>query len=409
MVWLMETHPIPQNVTSFEFHLVGDMTLKQFMYLGTGLGLAYLLYATLFYSMPFLAVPLIALSAGLGAAFAFLPIYDRPLDHWVKAFFKAVYSPTKGLWHSYLNPKAKITADEPIFKLRLNQYLGRSGFNQPMEEQLVQAIGPRPLSKNIIQKPIVFTPPTQQGIQAVISTATQDALQKEDVAKKQSELLKQSLSRVQQNQGKLPTNQDLNKLVEMAKEAQILQAKIADTEKLINQLTTKAQAQTNPAEFKQVSINLQNLINQTQELYKQTSKMSQTISAPLPEVKTPAPLPSLVFEKPKVSVVETPISKPTTLMLTSQPNVINGVVIDPVGNALEAVIVIIHNKDGVPVRALKTNKLGQFTGATPLATGTYDITLEKDGFSFKTLRITLDGSLLGPMNITANQQGVAHA
>ncbi|EKD47460.1 MAG: hypothetical protein ACD_66C00049G0001, partial [uncultured bacterium] len=28
----MEQHPVPQNVTGFQFKLIGDITLKQFAY-----------------------------------------------------------------------------------------------------------------------------------------------------------------------------------------------------------------------------------------------------------------------------------------------------------------------------------------------------------------------------------------
>ena len=90
-------HPVPQNVTSFEFHLVGDMTLKQFAYLGAGLGVAYLTFVLLFTPAPYLAIPIIAFSSLFGAALAFLPILDRPFDHWLMVFFKSIYSPTKGM------------------------------------------------------------------------------------------------------------------------------------------------------------------------------------------------------------------------------------------------------------------------------------------------------------------------
>ncbi|KKR52786.1 MAG: hypothetical protein UT88_C0021G0001, partial [Candidatus Woesebacteria bacterium GW2011_GWD2_40_19] len=32
----MEQHPIPQNISSYQFRLVGDMTLKQFFQLAGG-------------------------------------------------------------------------------------------------------------------------------------------------------------------------------------------------------------------------------------------------------------------------------------------------------------------------------------------------------------------------------------
>src|SRR5687768_4930122 len=94
----MDTHPVPQNVTSFQFRLIGDMTLKQFGYLGVGVGFAYLIFILLATSAPLIAWPIIVISSFLGIAFAFIPIQDRPLDHWVAAFLKAIYNPTKRVW-----------------------------------------------------------------------------------------------------------------------------------------------------------------------------------------------------------------------------------------------------------------------------------------------------------------------
>ena len=125
----MEPHPIPQNITSFEFRLIGDMTLKQFLYLAAGLGTAYLLYATIYFSYPIIILPLIIISILFGVSFAFLPILDMPLDHWIKAFFSATYSPTKGRWQTKFTAKQKITSDDPFFKNRLQTYLSSMGMN----------------------------------------------------------------------------------------------------------------------------------------------------------------------------------------------------------------------------------------------------------------------------------------
>jgi hypothetical protein len=115
---VFQAHPIPQNVTNFEFHLVGDMTLKQFGYLAAGVGLAFLVFTTLSTSQPILAWPIIIISALLGVAFAFLPIQERPLDHWVVAFFKAIFQPTSLKFASKV-----INPSDPLFNRRLNHYI----------------------------------------------------------------------------------------------------------------------------------------------------------------------------------------------------------------------------------------------------------------------------------------------
>ncbi len=94
----MDSHPIPKNVTEFEFHLVGDMTVKQFIYLALGLATAYLTFVLYGSTLPFIAWPTIVISGLVGAAYAFLPIQERPLDHWTASFFRAVFTPTKRGW-----------------------------------------------------------------------------------------------------------------------------------------------------------------------------------------------------------------------------------------------------------------------------------------------------------------------
>src|SRR3989344_2149262 len=104
-------HPIPQNVTSFQFKLIGDMTLKQFTYLATGSAGAYLLFVFFAHDFPLVAWPLIIVFAILGVAFAFLPIGSRPLDHWLKAFLRAIYSPTKRVW----GKNGKTFKEDPLY------------------------------------------------------------------------------------------------------------------------------------------------------------------------------------------------------------------------------------------------------------------------------------------------------
>lgn len=369
----MEQHPIPQNVTSFEFHLVGDMTLKQFLYLGTGIGTAYLLYAATFYSHPIFALPLIIISSILGVSFAFLPIFDRPLDHWVKAFFEAVYSPTIGFWQVRNGPKQKLAPNDPFLKNRLQLYLASQGMNLNSWDNVPTPAIPRKISP-------ALTP-----------------------AKKAEEVQQININTIRKSDSGIPSSKELTDLVEMAGQAQILQAKIRDTEKLIKQMTSS----TKSDELSQASANLQNLISQTEELYRKTSKMNQAITPVFqPQPKLQVQIPPLATANPKVTAITAAPHKETVLVLTSTPNVINGVVSDSTENYAADVIVIIHNKEGIPVRALKTNKLGQFVGSTPLPSGVYTLTLEKEGFIFETLQITLDGSALTPIKIIAKKGGL---
>ncbi|KKQ92310.1 MAG: hypothetical protein UT14_C0005G0007 [Candidatus Shapirobacteria bacterium GW2011_GWE1_38_92] len=71
----MEQHPIPQHITSYEFKLVGEMTLKQFGKAAGGVVIALLINASgLIF---FVKWPLIVIAAGGGLAMAFVPFQDR--------------------------------------------------------------------------------------------------------------------------------------------------------------------------------------------------------------------------------------------------------------------------------------------------------------------------------------------
>jgi len=92
----MEQHAVPQQISSYQFRLVGDMTLKQFLRLAGGALVALLFYAS---GLPALIRwPLIVFFVALGAALAFLPIQGRPFEQWVLAFFRSIYSPTLFYW-----------------------------------------------------------------------------------------------------------------------------------------------------------------------------------------------------------------------------------------------------------------------------------------------------------------------
>src|SRR5689334_279488 len=92
----MQQHPVPQNVTQYQFRLVGDMTLKQFLELAGGLVVGYLFFAS---NLIFIIKwPLALLSVVAGFGLAFFPIEDRPLDQWVINFIKSIYAPTRYIW-----------------------------------------------------------------------------------------------------------------------------------------------------------------------------------------------------------------------------------------------------------------------------------------------------------------------
>jgi len=74
--------------------------------------------------------------------------------------------------------------------------------------------------------------------------------------------------------------------------------------------------------------------------------------------------------------------------------------LSPQGKILESVIVEIL-KSGQTIRATKSNKLGQFLFAKPLDNGIFQITADKDGFTFPRFDLKLDGQIIPPIKLQA--------
>jgi hypothetical protein len=185
----MEQHPVPQQISSYQFRLVGDMTLKQFLQLAGGALISLLVYAT---GLPFIIKwPLIIFFAGAGAALAFLPFQERPLEQWVVAFFRSIYSPTLYVWRREEKmpvffqeegepiPGAtapttafvsKLEEAEKLFMKGVTQFLGT-----PTQPQTPPVAAPTPFIKPITPLPLkqtIFTGAPKIQKQVIIPTST---------------------------------------------------------------------------------------------------------------------------------------------------------------------------------------------------------------------------------------------
>lgn len=93
----MQSHPVPQNITGFEFKLIGSLTLRQFGYIATAAIVIFILYSS---KLPFFVVLLLGTPIGLFAlALAFVNLNNMPFERWIAAFFHTVYSPNVRVWH----------------------------------------------------------------------------------------------------------------------------------------------------------------------------------------------------------------------------------------------------------------------------------------------------------------------
>lgn len=92
--------------------------------------------------------------------------------------------------------------------------------------------------------------------------------------------------------------------------------------------------------------------------------------------------------------------------LTTFSNVVTGIIKDNEGGLLPGVLVTVRDKEGVPLRALKTNKLGQFAASTQLPDGVYVVEVEdpRGRFIFDRAQITLNGTVMPALEIAAKSR-----
>ena len=83
----------------------------------------------------------------------------------------------------------------------------------------------------------------------------------------------------------------------------------------------------------------------------------------------------------------------------SNPNIISGVVMKITGEILPDTVIIIKDSSQKPVRAIKTNQLGQFFIRTPLLSGMYNLEITYQGLSFDPIFIELNDTVKEPMLI----------
>ena len=104
----IQQHPLPQDISSYRFRLIGDMTVRQFLYIA-----GFIILTILLHNSPipfFFRYPLEVLTLGLGIGLAFVPVQGRPLDQWIIAFIKSIYSPTQFIWQQHKQEEITKTA-----------------------------------------------------------------------------------------------------------------------------------------------------------------------------------------------------------------------------------------------------------------------------------------------------------
>jgi hypothetical protein len=145
---------------------------------------------------------------------------------------------------------------------------------------------------------------------------------------------------------------------------------------------------------------MQKQLEDKQALLDTISKVPTPERAVIPERR----LPDIAVPTPSNSTSSAPVQGSAMgQFLSAKPNVITGVLKDPVGQTLEGVLLLIKDGKGDPVRAFKTNKLGQFITSTPLVNGNYTLEvspMNELGLTFDIISIEAKGQVIPSLEVT---------
>jgi hypothetical protein len=353
----LKQHPVPQHISSYEFKLVGDMTLKQFFQLAGGAIAALIVYALPFPG--YVKWPFILFFGALGAALAFLPIEERPLSTWIFAFLKAIYAPTKFSYNA--------STSEDVFAKSSNETLptnpqAEQYLSKPAKSGLLESF--ETAERNFFNKvTTLFQTSGGHSVAPIPITQT-------EASPSQGRILS---ANQQESQS---TNQQPNAFTQVPQpragfrveeEVDIPQSQaIKAGHPNMPQVQTQVAPQTpqNDQAIRPVFSN------------QPAGDLSQTKQATFSQEAAP-PLPP------------------------ERPNTIVGQVLAMDGKIVDGAILEIKDSSKRPVRAIRSNKVGHFLTVTPLADGDYELSIEKEGYIFDSVQFKAEGKIIPPIQIKA--------
>ena len=460
----MDQHPIPQDVTGFQFKLIGTMTVKQFGYVASGVILAVVLfYLPLQGALaPLVKLMFIPLFGASGVVVAFVPIDGRPVDTMTTNFVKALFSPNQYVYHRLgrkmsfstvtvikapaLQKNGKPVEAAPVVKKHTNNkeeqlraflMSSQGGVKNELDKkeadflkayaapiQIAQPNIVRPMAK--AAAPAVKTAPIMPK-PAVLPTHPKAPLllQQKPVLPVKVTPVAAPTPVQSAPSSKLPETPEALAKQETVIEQQLTQAKQEEAKPLPVPAHDAAHTKVETLEQQLLQIH-----NQKQQLEQEIAKLHTQLSeqkSPVPAVAAPtvlqtAPVQPASAPKPVVAPVikpAIPIQDPHMVRIvpastatnrtdlprvSDTPNVVVGIVKDPRGNVLSNILVEVKDREGNPVRAFKTNPLGQFASATPLSPGVYTLELEdpKKLQKFDVIQITANNQIMRPIEIISH-------
>jgi len=91
-------YKVPQNV-DIEDKVIAGLTLRQFMFIMVAGGVGLLEFYAFTGPLSFLFLPMAIITGGIGVAFAFVKINDRPFEIFIGSAMKSLFAPHERVWN----------------------------------------------------------------------------------------------------------------------------------------------------------------------------------------------------------------------------------------------------------------------------------------------------------------------
>jgi hypothetical protein len=378
-------HAVPQNIMDVEFKLIGDLTMRQFIYILVFALMAYM--ARLSVPQPFTWFFVVGIALA-GLALAFIPIEDRGLDEWAVNFVKAIYSPTERIWRKRTRlPQAFAFEQNLEFLQQEMVTLAPTASRRKLEEYLD--------TTNIRDQADALDIPEKKYLDMVkeafkeTPTAEEETPEKKEVppAPKASDQVQQK------DENETPTETKERKPAEPPKKKPVAETPQTKMNRIIKSRMSSVNIQLPEEDGALRKQKLQPMSEHAGRKFLNLTPGQGQIVLPIRGEKVLKPAQDAEDEyRQKNEKLQALLNKGETdesgkqsktlhykklPPTVNKPNIVAGTLKNRKGEQLEDVVLAIKNQKGETVRAVKTNKLGRFMISTPLPNGEYQIEVDK--------------------------------
>lgn len=416
----MEQHPLPRQITTFEFKLIGFMTLKQFMYIAVGSGVAYITYAL--FPIPFINIMLAVLVFAAAAAFAFVPVMDRPMEIWIKNLIRRIQSPTQYFYQKQNEPLyflkdlyfladphhmlAHIESKEKLAKyLSMTRQRPKPNYRKREIGQLMQEPSDN-LKQNIVPTNVMATiaqqtasaasaPEKQTIYSAPPGVPAPTAQSIAPVVPSQAPVsVPEGLSTAESPVIATPVSQPQTPVIQPAPVmkqpvATVVQASVAEASNPVEEPASVAEPEVVAAPPVPV------VVPPPPPVEPQPYMQTHVINEP-PLVSAPSMSPAIRMQAPH---------KPVPTVQSPTDPFLMGVIKTAKRIPLPGVMVYMKDTAGNPVRLMKTNPHGVFATFNPVMPGTYHLEIRDPNgtYYFDTMNIAVRDSNPMPVEVLSKE------